>query len=120
MRIKLPLFDNPTVKKLHHMSLETELTEGVQRLYVFPNGFGASVVQLNFRSPGRGLISMTDPFASLTAWELGVIEIGPGGIENGDFELSYDTEVAEDVLKPLSPTQVEEYLQQISQLASHR
>ena len=48
MRIKLPLFDNPTFKRIHPISLESpvSMVEGTQLLYAFPNGWGASVAIL--------------------------------------------------------------------------
>lgn len=112
MRIKLPLFDNPTIARLHPMCAEGSygLVEGIQLLYSFPNGFGASVVYNSINS-GRP-IHMPGKYT----WELAVLDISPNGLNNaaaGSFSICYTTEVADDVIKPLRPTEVEMYLQWI-------
>lgn len=73
---------------------------GIQHLYRFDNGFGASVVQHQHSYGGnRGL------------WELAVIEF-----EGDQWHLTYDTEVSGDVIGYLEWSEVEGYLDQIAAL----
>jgi len=77
---------------------------GIQRLYRFDNGFGASVVQ-NTHSYGgnEGL------------WELAVLKFsGPDIIK--DYKLTYDTPITDDVIGHLNEAEVEEYLEKIEAL----
>lgn len=115
MRIKLPLFDNPTVKRLHPICREGPhgMTEGVQLLYFFPNGYGASVVQWTMN------ISRPDYFPGKHTWELGVLSVSPADVDDSgipEYCLCYTTEITGDVIKPLRPTDVEMYLQMIMAL----
>lgn len=73
------------------------INNGVQALYKFPNGYGASVVKHDF-SYGHedGL------------WELAVLD------SNGDID--YDTEIADDVVGYLTNDDVDEILAQIENL----
>lgn len=67
--------------------------EGIQHLYFFPNGQGASVVKHS------------------DLWELAVLK--------GDavsFELDYDTEITSDVLEHLTEQEVDDLLQRIENL----
>ncbi len=115
MRIKLPLFDNPTIARLHPMCAEGPhgLVEGIQLLYSFPNGFGASVV--------NHIIFTNRPIymPGKYTWELAVLDVSPNGLSNVEatsFSICYTTEITSDVIKPLRPTDVEMYLQQIAAL----
>jgi len=48
-------------------------------------------------------------------WELAVMLVNPKS--GSEFlEIAYDTEVADDVVSPLTTTQVEEHLQQIAKM----
>lgn len=120
MRIKLPLFDNPTVKRLHPMCREGPygMTEGVQLLYYFPNGYGASVVQYAMH------VTRSTYFPGEYTWELGVLSVSPGdwvddsGIP--EYNLCYTTKITDDIIKPLRPTDVEMYLQMIMALPPNK
>lgn len=112
MRRKLPLFDNPTSKRLHPLCYESEFSEGVQRIYTFPNGYGASVVQA-YTGVSRKLSIMFGDNG--LCWELAVMLVDPKS-KSEFLEIAYDTEVADDVVSPLTTTQVEVYLQQIAKL----
>jgi hypothetical protein len=73
---------------------------GVQKVYRFPNQYGASVIRSFFSYGGdEGL------------WELGVVKW------NGEkFALTYDTPITDDVLGHLTDEQVQETLKQIMEL----
>lgn len=118
MRIKLPLFDNPTVKQLHPMCREGPygMTEGVQLLYFFPNRYGASVVQFAMH------ITRSEYFPGKYTWELGVLSVSPDIDDSGipEYHLCYTTEITDDVIKPLYPTEVEMYLQMIAALPPNK
>lgn len=73
------------------------LHDGVQRRYVFPNGFGASVVRHSFSyGSEQGL------------WELAVTD------ENG--KLTYDTPITDDVIGHLDDDAVHDLLAAIAHL----
>lgn len=78
---------------------------GVQKLYRFENGFGASVVK-SFGSYGneQGL------------WEIAVLKFTGPDIDN--FELTYTTSITEDVIGHLSEGEVDEYLTKIEALSN--
>jgi hypothetical protein len=79
---------------------ERELNGGIQKIYRFANGFGASVVQHQYSYGGdRG------------QWELGVIKF-----DGDDWDLTYDTDVTGDVIGYLEWSEVESYLDQIAAL----
>jgi hypothetical protein len=78
---------------------------GLQRLYRFENGFGASVVQF-FVGPMGGSYG-----AELGLWELAVIRW-----HGDDFRLTYDTSITDDVLGRLTEDEVQDYLRQIRDL----
>ncbi|MDA8847313.1 hypothetical protein N9J02_01635 [bacterium] len=71
--------------------------DGVQKLYAFPNGYGASVVKHSGSYGGpQG------------KWEVAVLD--------GDGELCYNTNVTEDVIGNLNDPEVDSILLQISKL----
>lgn len=84
--------------------LEKKLNGGVQKLFKFENGYGASVVSNEFSYGGdKGL------------WELAVVLV----YENEgrlSWKLTYDTPITEDVLGWLTWEEVEETLKQIEEL----
>jgi len=82
---------------------EREMHGGVQKVYVFPNGYGASVVRHSFSYGGnKGL------------WELAVLDIK--NTEPLEWEISYDTPITNDVVGYLNDEQVEKYLKHVELL----
>ena len=81
-----------------HTPTQTQpLNGGTQRLYSFPNGYGASVVRHDFSyGNASGL------------WELAVLD------SNG--EITYSTHITSDVLGWLSEDEVQSTLSQIAAL----
>jgi len=79
---------------------ERPLNGGMQKLYRFANGFGASVVQHRFSYGG-----------DQGEWELAVIKF-----DGDDWSLNYETEVTDDVIGRLDWSEVESYLDQIAAL----
>ena len=86
----------PTVEGPHPSGLG-----GIQKIYHFPNGYGASVIQNYFSYGGKDGL-----------WELGVLRF-----QNTDAgELTYDTPITDDVLGHLSEAEVAEALHRIAAL----
>lgn len=80
-----------------------QLNGGTQKIYRFPNGYGASVVRHEFSyGSHRGLS------------ELAVIKFD--GPEWMDFKLNYETPITSDVLGYLSEADVADTLKQIQAL----
>lgn len=76
---------------------------GIQHIYRFPNGYGASVIQHNFSYGGKDGL-----------WELAVVKFdGDGDLQ---FELCYDTHITSDVLGYLSDEDVSKTLDDIEAL----
>lgn len=88
----------PTVVKPH------AIAGGAQRMYRFPNGYGASVVR--FQWMGSGSYGAAEGL-----WEMAVIHY-----DGDDFELVYDTPVTEDVIGWLDEDGIQEKLRQIRDL----
>lgn len=82
-----------------------QLNGGVQALFRFPNGYGASVVRGPFTYGGTAGL-----------WELAVLKWTGRG--DTDFELTYETEITDDVIGHLSPAEVDELLSRIRRLDS--
>lgn len=83
---------------------EKKRNGGVQKIFKFENGYGASVVKNPYSYGGdEGL------------WELAVVLVYENG-EGLSFELVYDTPITEDVLGWLTWEEVEETLKQIEEL----
>jgi len=76
---------------------------GIQKLFRFPNGYGASVVKFP-GSYGYGT----------GRWELAVIKYSGDGDEG--YTLTYDTPVTDDVIGCLSEQEVDGLLAQIEAL----
>lgn len=84
-----------------YLHLTRELNGGVQHLFNFGNGFGASLVQhRGSYGSGQGL------------WEIAVLDWH----EDGSYDLTYDTPVTDDVLGHLSHKEVLNILCQIEGL----
>lgn len=74
---------------------------GVQRLYRFDNGYGASVIRTSVSyGSEQGL------------WELAVIQYGTAG----NYNIVYETGITDDVIGYLTEEEVEHYVERISQL----
>jgi hypothetical protein len=74
---------------------------GTQKLYSFPNGYGASVVKHEYSYGGdRGL------------WELAVIN----NISEDGFDICYDTPITDDVIGFLNDPEVDRLLYLIRDL----
>lgn len=83
---------------------------GVQKLYRFDNGYGASVVR--FTTPyGAGSYG-----AESGLWEMAVIRWTSDGNTGRDFTIDYDTGITDDVLGHLDEDEVQEYLAKIRDL----
>ncbi|PRG67848.1 hypothetical protein C6T69_04615, partial [Burkholderia multivorans] len=82
--------------------MERPLNGGVQKLYRFENGFGASVVQHEFSYGG-----------DTGQWELAVIRF-----DGDEWYLEYGTDITDDVIGRLDWDEVESLLSQISALQS--
>lgn len=80
--------------------------EGVQKLYRFPNGYGASVVRFMIHVPFAGMVSGSYG-ASEGKWELGLVKFF-----DNNFELVYEHGY-DDVVGHLSDEEVESHLAQI-------
>ena len=78
------------------------LDGGLQWLFRFPNGYGASVVNTSFSYSGD------------STGELAVIKWDSS--DDDDFRLVYDTPVTDDVLGWLTPSDVADILDQIRDL----
>lgn len=70
--------------------------DGIQKVYSFPNGYGASVVKHSYSYGGKD-----------GKWELAVLK--------GE-DLCYDTGITSDVLGYLNDPEVDDYLRQIEKL----
>ena len=77
-----------------------ELLGGVQAIFQFENGYGASVIQ-NEMSYGR----------EENLWELAVLEWN-----DGESSLCYDTDITDDVIGWQTPQQIDALLQYIQAL----
>ena len=87
---------------------------GVQRLYRFKNGYGASVVKFKVPSIlGSGMFAGSYG-ANQGLWELAVIKFYGDGAD--DFRLTYNTPITDDVIGYLSGEEVDEILLRISRL----
>ena len=83
-----------------NMLYEKSINNGIQKVYKFENGFGASVVQHDY-SYG----------SSEGKWELAVLEF-----EGDDWVLTYDTPITSDVLGYLDEEEIELILKEIQAL----
>ena len=82
-----------------------ELNGGIQYLVKYLNNYGASIVQHEFSYGGKD-----------GKWELAVTVYPEGTEDINDFELTYATEITDDVIGWLSEEEVEELLLRIQAL----
>lgn len=118
------LFDNPTVDREWPSSMSEEAIvrcgfglTGDQRVYRFPNGFGASLVKIcmvrankNEVMPYTGLHPVTDE----PLWELGVVHFNSD--DDTDYAITFETPVADDVIRRVTDSRAELILRQIKEL----
>lgn len=84
----------------HKPYMTRDVNGGVQHLFKFDNGYGASVIRHDFSYGGEDGL-----------WELAVLEF-----EGEEWNLCYDTEVTDDVLGYLTDAEVEYNLDEIEKL----
>lgn len=91
----------------YEVEIDGSSVVGVQKVYRFENGYGASVVRHNYSYGGdQGF------------WELAVltIENKPSNPRGWTHHITYDTPVTNDVIGWLTEEQVQDYLDQIAGL----
>jgi len=117
------LFDNPIIDRQWPMSMsEAEIAlagfglTGDQRIYRFPNGFGASLVQMcMIRTNGKNEVySGIHPVTEELLWEIGVVRFNSD--DDTDFTLTFETSVADDVIKYVTASKAELILRKIKEL----
>jgi len=109
--MKTKLFDNP-VKILRGEEIK-EGVVGIQKIYRYPNGYGASIIRTATTIGGKPFtISYT---SNENEWELAVIKFNSEDNDR-DFEICYDTEITNDVMGHLTTKDVEKILRQIKKL----
>lgn len=86
-----------------HLIMKRDWHGGIQYIFKFPNGHGASVIKTH-HSYGR-----VDDL-----WELAVLEFEEGNDEHWD--INYDTDITDDVIGYLTDEDVRDYLKQIEEL----
>ena len=85
--------------------LERKLNGGIQKIYEFKNGYGASVVR-HIGSYG----------SQLGLWELAVVIINDYNNGNPIFDLCYDTPITDDVIGYLTEKEVLKLLKKIKKI----
>lgn len=120
------LFDNPTIDRQWPWSMSEEdimhcgfgLT-GDQRIYRFPNGFGASLIKIcvvhankNEVMPYTGLHHETDE----PLWELSVVYFNSD--DDADYAITFETPVSDDVIQCVTDSRAELILRRIKELPS--
>ena len=88
---------------------EPEIGEGIQKVYRFPNGYGASVIRLFIRVPDVGMVGVSFG-ADDGKWELGLIKFM--GADNEKYSMVYEHGF-DDVVGYLTDSEVDHYLAQI-------
>ena len=104
----------PVIEKTH------TLRDGIQKLYRFKNGYGASVVRFKLGvNPIIGIFAKNNIYGSYTnnknEWEVAVIKWF--GDEDDDFKIHYDNKVADgDVIGHVQDEDLQKLLKRISKL----
>lgn len=88
----------------HQMYHKKDVFEGVQYLFKFKNGYGASVVK------HRGSYGHEDD-----KWELAVLEFEDGG-KSYNWDITYETPITDDVEGWLTDEDVRNLLKRIKEL----
>jgi hypothetical protein len=99
-----PLWEGQQKMKLHEPAIARPIEYGIQKIYRFDNGFGASVIKSQFSYGGDENL-----------WELAVIAFNSD--DPTEFELTYETPITNDVIGNLSDEEVEEKLTEIKTLS---
>ena len=123
--MKLKLFDKPVWERKHSFG------EGIQKVYRFPNNYGASVVRNKMPSNTLDPLVVISSLAKVIQdtegnpkyssytdnekeWELAVIKFD--GKSNDSFDLDYKTGITDDVIGHLTAPKVEKILEKIKKL----
>ena len=83
-------------EKQRYLKETNDFNGGIQKVYQFPNGYGASVIKHDFSYGGPE-----------GKWELAVLK---------DEELCYSTNITSDVMGYLNDPEVDQILKQIANL----
>lgn len=119
------LFDNPIIDRQWPLSTSDADMKlmgfgyaGDQKVYRFPNGFGASLVQIcvirryyNDVEIYTGIHPVTDE----RLWEIGVVHFDSDD-DDMDFTVTFETSVADDVIRYVTDSRAELILHQIKEL----
>ena len=119
------LFDNPVVDRQWPLSTsEAEMRlmgfryAGDQKIYRFSNGFGASLIQICIILADKDDVDIYTGIHSVTGerlWEVGVLHFNSE--DDTDFTLTFETSVADDVIRYVTDSRAELILRQIKELS---
>lgn len=84
-----------------YILFDRPINGGTQQVYQFPNGYGASVVRGPYTYGGKD-----------GKFEIAVLKFGDGV----RYKLCYDTEITDDVLGHIEPSDVDGILHKIQEL----
>ncbi len=103
------LFNNPFIDRPHPNGT------GVQKIYKFKNGYGASVVNFSITGvPDIMGVKFSGSYANKDdEFELAVLKFDDNG---DDYELDYSTEITDNVIGYLKEEDVEKILNKIKKL----
>src|SRR5882672_9166166 len=90
----------PTIEQTHPAG-----PGGIQRLYYFENGFGASVIQSRYSYGGPSGL-----------WELAVLRRQADASRKREWQLTYDTPITDDVIGHLNEDEAQGLLRRIRAL----
>lgn len=120
------LFDNPVVDRQWPLSTSEEDMKlmgfgfaGDQLVYRFPNGFGASLVQIcviRKYAKDAEVYTGIHPVTDERLWEMSVVYFNSE--DDLDFTLTFETSVADDVIRFITDSRAELILRQIKELPS--
>ncbi len=120
------LFDNPVIDRQWPLSTSEEDMKlmgfgfsGDQRVYRFPNGFGASLVQIcviRVRDDDVEVYTGIHPVTDERLWEMGVVRFYSD--DDMDYTITFDTSVADDVIRFVTDSRTELILRRIKELPS--
>src|SRR3990167_10258709 len=103
-------FNKPTIEREHPANVEG-ISNGIQKIWKFSNGYGASVIQ--FKILGN-FVSYT---SNDNEWELAVLRFKNNDIKDTDnFDLCYTTQITANVIGHLTSEEVIKILERIEKL----